>query len=143
MEFLEELPGKHPLAERQLISSDRRCQKGSRLRSPAQSWRGLTEGCLPQERHDVFSQQISVPTQPPRARFTPPPAGDYAPRVPEADDERASVLGFTERQRLAKEREEALAQDKLLFKVRGSESLGPRLWWVKGKGRGTLCPRCP
>ncbi len=67
---------------------------------------------------DVFSKQIQVPPLPPKAQFTPVPAAAAASQMPGAATDLEASLGYSERQRMLRERQEAADLEKKAQAVR-------------------------
>ena len=67
----------------------------------------------------MFSKQIQVQPLPPRAQFTPIPVAAAASQVPGSAADLEASLGYSERQRMAREREEAAELEKKAQAVRG------------------------
>ena len=71
---------------------------------------------------DVFSKQIQVPPLPPKAQFAPVPAAGAASQMPGGSADMEASLGYSERQRVLRERQEAAELEKRAQAVRGSVS---------------------
>ena len=76
---------------------------------------------------DVFSTQIQVPPLPPKAQFTPTPAQPAASGMPGSAADLEASLGYTERQRVTREREDAAELEKKAQAVRHEGNAGLRV----------------
>jgi len=72
---------------------------------------------------DVFSTQIQVPPLPAKAQFSASPAQPAASRMPGSAADVEGSLGYSERQRVTREREEAAELEKKAQTVRWHDVL--------------------
>ena len=93
----------------------------------------------------MFSRQIQVPPLPARAAYKPVAPGALPSALPAADAGLEANLGYSERQRLTREREEAAETERRAQAVRAHLPIAACLatsWSMSGGQGGATTLRC-